>query len=336
MSRAGDEEVLVEEIAPLLWRCPRFYVFDSRLCPQHDVNSAALKNHALPLGTLALGAIAITALVTFLPMKPGSGRWAARHGEVIHETVSEFSRIRVREREDVRSLFFVDKKGKEKLQSQIDLGAPHELQLRYSRAMFASLLFREKQERVLIVGLGGGGMVRFLNHALPETHVDAVEIDPEVVRIAAEFFGTTGTERTSIHTADAFDFLREPNGPYDVIYMDAFLRPPAELTVEDKTQRLKTEAFLRNIQQRLVPGGLVAFNLIEADKSTAADLAAIRSSFPAVRVFPVPETGNLVVMGLTQESVPATRELLDRSIALEAKPEPVPSLTGFVEGMRAD
>ena len=298
-------------------------------------NNFDLKNFALPLSLAAVLLVAIPAWRTFLPERSRDARETRQRGNVIHETVSDFSRIRVREREGVRSLIFVDKNGQETLQSQIDLNAPHELKLRYSRAMFASLLFREGQDHVLVVGLGGGGMVRFMNHSLPETRVDAVEIDPEVVRIAAEYFGTSDNKYTTIYTEYAFVFLREPNGPYDVIYMDAFLRPPSELTVEDKIGRLKTVEFLREIQMRLKPGGIVAFNLIESDPSTADDLKAIQSAFSSVSIFSVEKTGNLAVMA-SMEETPSRAELLERVSSVEKRFSTGLPFVEIVEGRRPE
>lgn len=239
------------------------------------------------------------------------------YGKVIYETASEFSRIRVRERDGIRNLFFIEESGVEQRQSAIDLKAPHELQLGYSKSLFVSLLFRHPQERILIAGLGGGGMVRFLNHALPDTHVDVVEIDPVVVKIAADYFGTAPGPRTTIHTQDAFVFLRESHGPYDAIYMDAFLHPPADAGMDELTPRLKTVNFLKDIQARLKPGGLVAFNLIEPDPSTKSDLMAIREAFPSVYLFSVPGTGNLVVIASLDVEMRSAGELSRIAAALE-------------------
>lgn len=277
---------------------------------------------------LVLGAVLLLAAGTiFLAANAGewlrSVRQTRLHGKVIHEARSDFALIRVRERGTLRSLLFVEADGDELLQSRIDLQAPDRLELRYSRAMFASFLFRDPQERVLIVGLGGGGMVRFLNAAAPATQVDVVEIDPEVVAIAADYFGTRNGPRTTIHRADAFVYLREPDGPkYDVIYMDAFLRPPAEApeALKEKAQRLKTADFLREVRGRLAdPGGLVAFNLIEREATTAGDLEAIREVFPVVYRFAVAETGNLVVIASTEPQRLGEAELKARAARKEAE-----------------
>ncbi|MEM7012701.1 MAG: fused MFS/spermidine synthase [Verrucomicrobiota bacterium] len=245
-------------------------------------------------GFLAFNAILL--LILFRYANEGSTQSAA-FGPVIFEETSDFSHIRVRETSGVRSLFFVDSEGREQRQSSIDINAPHQLQLGYTSTFFSTLLFRPKQERVLIVGLGGGGMVRFANHSLPQLQVDVVEIDPVVVEVADQFFGTRNGPKTTIFTQDAFVYLKEPHGPYDVIYMDAFLRPRADSELEEIPQRLKTAEFIREITERLKPDGLVAFNLIEWEQTTPDDLAAIDSVFPAVYRFSVPGRGNLVVIG---------------------------------------
>ncbi|MEX2578071.1 MAG: fused MFS/spermidine synthase [Verrucomicrobiales bacterium] len=284
---------------------------------------------------LGLVLVAASIAVLFVVAKgTHDRRFETQFGELLHETTSEYSRIRVRERDGVRSLLFVDEKGAEQRQSAIDLEAPHELQLGYTRALFASLLFRHPQERVLVVGLGGGGMVRFLQEALPETRTDVVEIDPTVVKLAADFFGTTEGPNTTIHTGDAFVFLREPHGPYDAIYMDAFLKAETESEPEEITPRLKTEAFLNDLQERLQPDGVVAFNLIEQDPSTPKDLEALRSAFPSVYVFSVPGTGNLVAIATLDETRLTSSELHARATKLEQELETGLPFRQFVGNLR--
>jgi spermidine synthase len=219
----------------------------------------------------------------------------SRYGPVIHEVQSDFSLIRVRERGTVRSLLFKDEAGLEQCQSSVDLANPGNLELAYSRGIFLSFLVRHPQNRVLILGLGGGGMVRFLNHRFPETVVEAVEIDPEVVKVAKSHFGLVESAAARIHTADAFDFIAG-GGPFDGIYFDAFLRAPESSGLEEKTRRLKTRRFLAQVRDRLAPGGVVAFNLIASDSATEQDLAAIREVFPGLARFAVVGSGNQIVI----------------------------------------
>ena len=240
-----------------------------------------------------------------------------RFGLLLHETRSEFSHIRIREKGSVRCLLFVDKNGKEQRQSAINLAAPEENQLGYAKGLFSSFLFCHPQNRVLIVGLGGGGMVQYLNHAFPGMTVEAVEIDPVVVSLAAEYFKTVPGPKTVIHTKDAFAFFEEDRGGYDAIYMDAFLRPPADSELTEKTTRLKTEDFLKTLQSHLNPGGVVAFTLIEREAETPGNIASIRRSFPGTFFFSVPNTGNLVVIGTNESPGPDLEALRKRAVKLD-------------------
>lgn len=240
-----------------------------------------------------------------------------RHGPVIHEATSDFSHIRVRERDGVRRLLFVDPHGAEALESAVDLGAPGELQLSYSRAMFLSFLFYEAPERILLVGLGGGGMVRFLQEKRPEIIVEALEIDSAVVAIAKDYFGADAGPRTVIHTIDAFEFLAEPHGLYDTIFLDAFLQPPVDSGLDSLTKRLKTEDFLRQLRGHLSPEGVAVFNLIERDPGAADHLAAIHATFGAVYEFSVPRTWNVVVIATQDPQRLSLEQLLARAEAAE-------------------
>jgi spermidine synthase len=211
----------------------------------------------------------------------------------------------------------VDDDGREGLQSSLDLTEPDQLQVAYTRALFASFLFRHPQERVLIVGLGGGGMVRFIDLRLPDTRVEVVEIDPVVVALADQYFGTGPTPRVTIHTEDAFLFFGRNTSQYDVIYMDAFLKPSVDAKADSETARLKTVSFLKTIKGQLVPGGVLACNLIAHRKETKADLAALRAVFPCVKTMKVSGTGNLAVFATGHEIEKSRKEWITLGESLE-------------------
>jgi spermidine synthase len=270
--------------------------------------------------SIALVVLSLVAFALLLAFRPGPNHAVEiRYGDVIHEESSDFSTIRIRENGSMRSLLFVDPEGLEQCQSSIDLEHPGELMLGYSKTIFASHLFVHPQERVLVVGLGAGGMVQFMNDVFQKTFVEAVEIDPVVVRLANEFFGTKDSSKLKIHTADAFDFIEKRKGGdlFDVVYMDAFLRAPEATGLDRKTKRLKTVSFLEDIAAILTENGAVAFNLIEAEKSTPADLESIQKVFPQVEQFSVPGTGNLVVIALKREQDASISELRERAGKLD-------------------
>jgi len=212
------------------------------------------------------------------------------------EVKSDFSRIVVRKQGNVRSLIFLHDDGTEALESEQDLSQPHRLLLHYSHYMFTSYLFRPKPQQVLLVGLGGGSMVHFLKHHDPELRVDVVEIDPTIIRIADVYFGVRSGGKVKILLQDAFKHLTTTKESYDVIYMDAFLKPSGETDTSGVPLRLKTVRFLKDVQKRLKPDGLVVFNVHVYD-DTKETLATIREAFPQVYVFQVSQRLSLVVVG---------------------------------------
>lgn len=230
---------------------------------------------------------------------------------------SKYSHIRIRREGNVRTLLFVRDSGKEVTESKVDLDSPHELQLPYSRTMFASYLFKPDPHRVLIVGLGGGAMVHFLAHYQPDLEVDVVEIDPVVVSLADDYFHVRSEGKVKILTTDGFRYLKDTKRSYDVIYMDAFLKPSADTDDSGVPQRLKTIAFYKSIQQKLRPEGLVVFNLNQ-HVDTENDIATIASAFPQTAVFRCPGVSNQVVVGSlnpqrsTLEELAARGERLDK------------------------
>ncbi|MDP2389976.1 MAG: fused MFS/spermidine synthase [Acidobacteriota bacterium] len=238
-------------------------------------------------------------------------------GRLEHEEVSAFSRIRVRSNGEVRALTFVRDNGQEAVQSRVDLAAPHTLLSPYARGMFASYLYQSRPQRVLIVGLGGGAMVRFLTHHEPQVQIDAVEIDPVVVRLAGEYFGVRSGGNVRVHTADAVAFVESTVDRYDLILMDAFLRPSSGTDATGVPSGLKTLAFLGRLKQALAPGGVVAGNGNE-HASMADDIAAVAAAFGHAVVYRCPPSDNKVVIA-TADGLAADADVRARIEALDAR-----------------
>lgn len=246
---------------------------------------------------LAAGAV----LIIGTSARTAKGEGPAGFGPVEHEVKSDYSHIRVRRKGDVRTMVFVRDNGQEAGETMLDLKNPHQLLIPYTRAMFAGYLFRPRPEKVLIVGLGGGAMVQFLKHHQPELQVHAIDIDPEVIRIADEYFGTKPTDNIRITAVDGFEYLKETDNRYDVVFMDAFLKPSSDTDGTGVPLRLKTIKFLKQVQSKLTDGGVVVFN-INPGKTLRRDVGTIRKAFPQSYEFRVFGSKNLVVVGSTSET----------------------------------
>jgi len=239
-------------------------------------------------------------------------------GPVLFEARSAFSLIRVRDRQGVRTLSFVRDSGEEVIESQVDLRRPADLLIPYTRSMFLSYLHQPQPQKALIVGLGGGAMVHFLKHYDPQLQVDVVEIDPVVVRLADEGFGVRTEGKIRIVTQDAFVYLAETTERYDVIYMDAFLKPSAETDTTGVPLKLKTAEFYRGVRSKLTPTGIMVFNL-NPHPQVGEDLAALREAFPQTDVYRLQPGQGFVAIGLPGDRVPSPREIGDRAAELDRR-----------------
>lgn len=106
-----------------------------------------------------------------------------------------------------------------------------------------------------VLGMGGGTSVSRLLNAFP-VEVDAVEIDPAVVRVAREYFDLPSAESLRVHIADARQFLRNTGKRYDMIELDVFSGGPYAPFF------LLTHEFFTLAGQRLNPSGILVMNVI--------------------------------------------------------------------------
>jgi len=231
-------------------------------------------------GGLALGTAATVS----------SAAWA-RSGPanevVLAEAVSRYNRIRVAERGTVRTMYFVGDDGTQFIESRHDRSRPRSLDLDYTRTMMAGFLLQPRPRRLLMLGLGGGGMSNYLHARFPELEIDAVDIDPEVVRLAQEFFDVPrGDPRYRVHVADARLFVERaaPEVRWDMIMLDAFRGVFVPY-------HLKTAEFYQACLVRLAPGGVVVANLHNVTRMYPHDRETAAAVFPQRYSF-VRETGN--------------------------------------------
>jgi spermidine synthase len=160
--------------------------------------------------------------------------------------------------------------------------------------MFASFLIRPEPERVVLIGLGGGSMVRFLARHFPAIDVTAVELDQAVVDAARDYFGVVETPHLHVVTADGFAFFAATDDRWDVIYMDAFVEPSNQTDDAGVPLRMQTVAFLRRLRAHLRDDGLFVVNL-HHDDDTGVRVAAIEEVFANTYLFN--GGGNVIVMG---------------------------------------
>lgn len=237
---------------------------------------------------------------------------ASCQGVLVHEVQSSYSHIQVFDSGNLRALYFGGDAGTRVVETLMDLQQPHVLQHPYSHTVMAGFLYRPQASSCLLIGLGGGALVRFINHHFPKVRLDVVEIDPAVVAVARKFFGTGEGPRTRIFVADGRDFLARAPERYDLILIDAHLHPGERTDSTGHPLSLRSEAFYRSIHERLNPGGVVMFNMI-AGRDADRYFEGIRGAFAASDVFRPRGTGNMIVFADPRAPLAGEAELRERA-----------------------
>lgn len=175
------------------------------------------------------------------------------------------------------------------MQSEMSLAAPNDLAIRYTQKMMAFLLFLPRPKRLVLIGLGGGSLLKFCYHRLPEAQLTAIELDPEVIAFRDTFQVPPDDARLQVLQADGAEYLEKMEKGIDVLLVDAF----------DKTgfaPSLANREFFENAFAKLAGNGVLVINLA-GEKETYAGLIgeAMHAFDDQVIVIPVPEDGNHVL-----------------------------------------
>lgn len=170
--------------------------------------------------------------------------------------------------------------------SQSVARADGESDSQYMHGVEWAALLRPQTRRALVIGLGAGLLPAALERVYGLT-TDAVDIDPEILRMAKEYFAYR--PRGEAVVEDGRTYLeRAAPGRYGLIFLDAF-------GTESPPYHLFTREAFETFRSRLEPGGILSVNLVSIvnAKGDGAYLAAYKtlsSVFPQVRAFIASDT----------------------------------------------
>jgi hypothetical protein len=157
-------------------------------------------------------------------------------------------------------------------------------------------LFLERPEpsldSSLIIGLAGGTAARTILDVYPQSTVDGVEIDEEIVRLGEKYF-SLDDPRIATHVEDGRYFLTTTDETYDLIGIDAYRQPyiPFHLT---------TTEFFEEAAEHLSENGMVVVNAgrSETDYRLVDALAStMLSVFPYVYLVDTDHYENTLIYG---------------------------------------
>ena len=231
--------------------------------------------------------------------------WRIRKPETDDESVY------ISEKFGVRTLHI----GSDTIQSAMRIAAPNELEIAYTRSMMAFLLFNPEPRRILMIGLGGGSLAKFVYHQLPQAHTLAVEVNPRVVAVARQFFHLPAdTNRLRVIVGDGSVYLSSSKPSADVILVDGY-------DAQSQVAAVATSAFYRDCARALTPAGILVVNLWGGDRDFTNCVDRIRSAFDGlVACLPAGKPGNVVALAFKRSpGQPRWDELMQRAKVLEAR-----------------
>jgi spermidine synthase len=211
--------------------------------------------------------------------------------KTLYEQPSPYNNILVIENKPgFRTLYF-ERGGA--LQSVVKLGDPDHLELPYARTMLSGLALCDEPRRILIVGLGGGTIPKFLHKHYPQAVIDAVDIDPDVIKVARQFFEFSDDANLRAYVGDGRKFIEDRPGTYDLIFLDAF-------GADSIPYHLATREFLLSVRKSLTPRGVALGNIWQRSHNPLYDpmIRTYLAVFDEVHLMAVREAVNQILIAL--------------------------------------
>ena len=206
-------------------------------------------------------------------------------GEVVYETQTAYQELEVIDGGDTRTLYLDGQR-----HSAMDKSNPTRHVFEYTRYFHLPYLYASDPDdidRVLFIGGGGfSGPKRFA--AEYDATVDVAEIDPDVVRVAEEYFRADEYD-INTYVQGGRQFLQETDNTYDLVVLDAYKRDKVPF-------QLTTAEFMDLVTQRLSPEGMAVANIISSPSGPAsqfyrAEYKTMNASFGQVYAFPTSDAG---------------------------------------------
>lgn len=228
----------------------------------------------------------------------------------IHRSVSDDSSVDVSESNGVRSLHL----GNSTVQSSMRINDPYALELAYTRGMMMFLLFAPNVRHLLMIGLGGGSVPKYIHRYLAQVEMmRVIEINPRVIQIARSHFEVPDNDsRLEILEGDGAQYIREHAEAVQVLMMDAYDTNglPAELCSQD---------FFDHCARALTNDGILIVNLWGSDRNFEMYLQRIEQAFDGrVLILPTGRPGNILVFAFARAPAELRwAELRERARKLE-------------------
>lgn len=176
--------------------------------------------------------------------------------KIIHRAETPFGPVWVQQRKDIRQLKF----DKLAIQSEINILHTHELRMKNLQYLMGILFFIPVPRKILLLGVGGGSLIHFVRHYLPQTHITGIEYDAQLLEIVQEHLMLPAADEwIDYQVIDARDYISNCREQYDLIIVDIF-------DAEQSPKWLLQSKNMTQLKSLLTPCGAIGYNLLMDDE----------------------------------------------------------------------
>lgn len=190
------------------------------------------------------------------------------HSNIVYSEQTGLDYIEVVEKGEFRCLSF----GEDVPYYPMSIASPQQLTSPYLEVMTLAMIFSSMVvHRVLLLGLAGGSMVRFLRYYFPNISLSVIEASAPMFDLCQKyFFLPEGDDRLRLYCADVDEMLRLKRRPKEIIFVD--ILPKNQPT-------LVTEIFFKHCYGRFQKDGLLVSHVCletkEAEQHYVSTLASV-------------------------------------------------------------
>lgn len=181
------------------------------------------------------------------------------------------------------------------IQSAMNKAATSIPVLPYFPAMLASLLFVPEPRRILVVGLGGGELIRFFNHSYPGVEIFAIERSHAMIHAYQSYF-QQNIAPIPIIADDICQYIpSEDPSFFNIIFLDVF-------SENGLPSCLSSPVVYERLARQMPDDGVLAINLAVKNEQQAMNLLkVVRQAFHSNTVcLAVGKHLNLVILAFKQ------------------------------------
>ncbi len=175
--------------------------------------------------------------------------------------------------------------------------------LYFDLALLAYLCFENRIEatsmQTLVLGFATGTFAKLSRHFFPDTKVDGVEIDPEIVSLGRKYFDLQDQD-ARVFIEDGRVFVNRSDKKYRLVFIDAFHDVTCPF-------HMATREFFLQLKKNLAEDGIIALNInmrsqLQPDLFTYLS-GTVASVFPKAMVCAPPDFYNRIIFASNNEQM---------------------------------